>query len=101
MALLSLFWKCTSKLCLVNVIKSLGYETLIINYRNPRFSSIPKSIISKIKAAVRYFLVQITILGKRLHINAINFRKRYFHETSPFNSEEEGARICQDLSVVC
>ena len=95
------FGSALQSFALSNIINSLGYDTVIVNYRNPRLSSIPKSIRSKIKAAIRYLLAQIPELGKRWHINTINFRKRYLHETLPFNSEEEGARICRDISVVC
>lgn len=49
------FGSALQSFALYMVIKSLGYDTVIVNYRNPRLSSIPKSIISKIKAAVRYF----------------------------------------------
>ena len=95
------FGSALQSFALYRVIKSLGYETVIVNYLDPRLNHIPNTILSRIKAVVKYILSHVPVLGKRWHINSINFRKRYFHETQPFNSEEEGARICQDLSVVC
>ena len=95
------FGSALQSFALYRVIKSLGYETVIVNYLDPRLNHIPNTILSRIKAVVKYILSHVPVLGKRWHINSINFRKRYFHETQPFNSEEEGARICRDIAVVC
>lgn len=95
------FGSALQSFALYSVIKSLGYEAVIVNYLNPRHGNIPNSILSKIKAVVRYVLAYIPKFGKRWHNNPIKFRNRYFEETLPFNSEEEGARICRDISVAC
>ena len=97
------FGSALQSFALSNVINSLGYDTVFVNYRDPKHCYIPNSILSKLKAVVRYVLAHIPVLGKRWHINinTIKFRNRYLDETVPFNSEEEGVRICRDLSTIC
>lgn len=95
------FGSALQSFALYRVINSLGYDTIIVNFRDPRLIHMPNTVLSRIKAVVRYSLAHIPVLGKRWNINAIKFRNRYLQETVPFNSEEEGARICKDLSIIC
>lgn len=94
------FGSALQSFALLNILNSIGYEAIIVNYRNPRLSSLSQSLGSKIKDSIRYVLGHIPGLGQRWHINSRKFRAKYLSETSPFNSIEEGSKICQELSIV-
>ena len=48
------FGSALQSFALYSVIKSLGYETVIVNYRNPRHGNIPNSILSKYRSSDNY-----------------------------------------------
>lgn len=94
------FGSALQSFALLYVIKGLGYETVIVNYRNPRLSSLPSTLKEKIKQVIRCILVPIPALGKRWHIHSRKFRETYLSETTPFHTIEDGVRICKNISVI-
>lgn len=78
----------------------LGFDPIVVNYRNRRLYSEKLPIASRLKSSIKTILTSVPFAPLKYKNNPEKFRSRYIKETPLFFDEEPGRNICKDLDAV-
>lgn len=81
-------------------LKYLGFDPIVVNYRNRRLYPEKLPLKNKIKYIVKSFLTNIPFVPLKYKYNDELFRNRYIKETKIFFDEQPGSEICKGLDAV-
>ena len=84
------------------IIQKLGYEPILINYRNPEYGIIKsrQKIKNFIKMILGYTLGNVSIFKKKFAFNDYMFERRYLIQTKLFQRKDEVASVARECRKV-